>query len=237
MAGLAPGMLLAVPDRRADGVGQRRFPPGRFRDPERQRRAARLGHAYSAHGVGGNLGYALAPIVIFGLARAIGWRGALMVAGLRRARRPRRARDAARRARVPCRPRRARAIRREGAATLFRQPAILACFAYFAIYTIGTIGLQTFAPATLNVAYDIPLALATSAVTALLLGSDGGHRGRRLPRRAHDAPRPRRRAPGSRRRAALMLAIAMLAAAGRAAAAAVRRRRLLAPASPGRRAT
>jgi predicted MFS family arabinose efflux permease len=60
------------------------------------------------------------------------------------------------------------------AVDLFRQPAILACFAYFAIYTIGTIGLQTFAPATLNVAYGIPLAFATSAVTALLLGSTAG---------------------------------------------------------------
>ena len=34
------------------------------------------------HGVGGNLGYALAPIVSFGLGVAFGWRIALFVMGI-----------------------------------------------------------------------------------------------------------------------------------------------------------
>ena len=41
----------------------------------------RLGHAYSTHGVGGNLGYAAAPIASFGLAAMFGWRVALVAMG------------------------------------------------------------------------------------------------------------------------------------------------------------
>ena len=35
---------------------------------------ARLGYAYSSHGVGGSLGFALAPLVSFGIGSAFGWR-------------------------------------------------------------------------------------------------------------------------------------------------------------------
>ena len=42
----------------------------------------RLGHAYSTHGVGGNLGWALAPVVSYSLGLAFGWRTALVAMGL-----------------------------------------------------------------------------------------------------------------------------------------------------------
>ena len=41
----------------------------------------RLGHAYSSHGIGGSLGYAVAPIVSYGLGDILGWRTALLVMG------------------------------------------------------------------------------------------------------------------------------------------------------------
>jgi MFS family permease len=41
----------------------------------------RLGHAYSTHGIGGSLGYAMAPVVSYGLGSLIGWRHALLVLG------------------------------------------------------------------------------------------------------------------------------------------------------------
>ena len=103
---------------------------------------------------------------------AIGWRGALACAGI--AGLVALAVLMTRRAVLVCHVGHGRKADASKALDLFLQPAILACFAYFAIYTIGTLGLQTFSPATLNVAYDIPLALATSAVTALLLGSTAG---------------------------------------------------------------
>jgi predicted MFS family arabinose efflux permease len=57
---------------------------------------------------------------------------------------------------------------------LFRQKAIVLCFLFFAVLTLATIGIQTFAGTALNAAYGVPLALATSALTAYLLGSTTG---------------------------------------------------------------
>jgi MFS family permease len=48
------------------------------------------------------------------------------------------------------------------------------CFAYFCIYTIAVIGLQSFAPVVLNAAFAVPLTVGTSALTAYLLGSTAG---------------------------------------------------------------
>jgi len=61
-----------------------------------------------------------------------------------------------------------------GSMALFRQSVIVMCFAYFCLLTIGVIGLQTFAPTVLAVAFDVPLSLGTSVLTAFLLGSTAG---------------------------------------------------------------
>ena len=57
---------------------------------------------------------------------------------------------------------------------LFLQPAILLCFAYFVVQTTASVGLQTFLPSALNAGLAVPLVLATSAVTAYLLGGAAG---------------------------------------------------------------
>jgi MFS family permease len=57
---------------------------------------------------------------------------------------------------------------------LFVRPAILLCFLYFVFQTTASIGLQTFVPTALNAGFDVPLVLATSAVTAYLLGGAAG---------------------------------------------------------------
>lgn len=207
VAGAVPGVLWLFPVAAIMGIGNGVFHPVDFAILNANVAPRWLGHAYSAHGIGGNLGYALAPIAIYALASAIGWRGALTVAGLFGL--AGLAVLVARRAALVCHVGHGRKRDPTRALDLFRQPAILACFAYFAIYTVGTIGLQTFTPATLNVAYDVPLALATSAVTALLLGSTagivaGGFLAARTTR--HD----RVASAGLASAAALMIAIALL---------------------------
>jgi predicted MFS family arabinose efflux permease len=173
LAGLAPGFFWLYPLVALMGVGNGVFHPVDFAILNANISARRLGHAYSTHGVGGSLGYALAPVVSFALGAALGWRGALAamgVAGLVAL-----GVLATQRAFLTCHVGQGRAPRAHGSAReLFLQPAILACFAYFLVYTTGQIGLQTFAPATLNATFDVPLALATSAVTAMLLGASAG---------------------------------------------------------------
>ena len=57
---------------------------------------------------------------------------------------------------------------------LFVQPAILLCFFYFVFQTAASVGLQTFLPSALNAGCPVPLVIATSAMTAYLLGGTAG---------------------------------------------------------------
>ena len=73
-ASLAPNPWWLFPCAAIMGAGNGVFHPSDFAILNANVTARRLGHAYSTHGVGGNLGYALAPIVSFGLGAAFGWR-------------------------------------------------------------------------------------------------------------------------------------------------------------------
>jgi MFS family permease len=173
LASFAPGMSWLYPVVALMGVGNGVFHPADFAILNANVAQRRLGHAYSMHGIGGNLGYAAAPVVSFGLATVLGWRGALaamavvglVVLGMLLTQRSHlgshRASDSHGHS-VP------------GSFTLFRQAAILSCFAYFVVQTSATVGLQTFSPSALNATFAVPLALANSAVTAYLLGSSAG---------------------------------------------------------------
>jgi len=41
-----------------------------------------LGHAFSVHGISGNMGWALAPVFLTGIATLAGWQMAAVAAGL-----------------------------------------------------------------------------------------------------------------------------------------------------------
>jgi MFS family permease len=59
-------------------------------------------------------------------------------------------------------------------ARLLLSAPILSAFAYFALIATALIGVQTFGVTGLMRVYDTPLALATAALTAFLLGGVGG---------------------------------------------------------------
>ena len=172
-ASLAPNPWWLIPCVALMGAGNGVFHPSDFAILNANVTPRRLGHAYSSHGASGNLGYALAPIVSFGLGASLGWRVALagmgivglVVLGILATQRhlltSQRAADA-----------HAHTLR--GSANLFLQAPILLCFLYFVFQTMGTIGVQTFVPAALHVGLDIPLVVGTSAVTAYLLGGTAG---------------------------------------------------------------
>jgi len=182
MALVAGGTLLAasVPDVAwlfpvvvLMGIGNGVFHPADFAILNSNVAAQRLGHAYSTHGVGGNLGYALAPVVSYGLASAFGWRVALVAMGAtgiamlavlttqQRYLASHRAGD------TP-------AVERMGSRALLLQWPIVMCLLYFVVQTIGSGGIQSFAAASLNAGFGIPLALANTALTAYLLGATAG---------------------------------------------------------------
>jgi MFS family permease len=174
VASFVPGPQWLFPVVLVMGIGNGVFHPADFAVLNANVALKRLGHAYSTHGIGGSLGYAIAPVVSFGLGSALGWRQALLImsliglAALAILSTQRRA--------LVSRSHETSAIRHTLADSLglFRQRAIVLCFTYFAVLTLATIGLQTFAGTALNAAYGVPLAVATSALTAYLLGGTAG---------------------------------------------------------------
>jgi MFS transporter, FSR family, fosmidomycin resistance protein len=172
-AGIVPGFGALYPLVALMGIGNGVFHPADFAILNANVAPQRLGHAYSTHGVGGNLGFAVAPVVSFALGSAFGWRIALfamgaaglVVLGLL----------ATQRASLTCSHRSGGVTHTlAGSLALFRQPAIVMCFAYFCISTMATSGVMSFAPTVFDAAFAIPLAVGASALTAYLLGSTAG---------------------------------------------------------------
>ena len=173
LASLVPGIGWLFPVVVLMGIGNGVFHPADFAILNANVAQQRLGHAYSTHGIGGNLGYAIAPIASFTLATMLGWRGALVVFGV--AGLIMLGVLATQRAYLTSeRHPEAQAHTLRGSLALFKQAAILACFGYFMVQTMAAVGMQTFAGNALHAGFDVPLALANSAVTAYLLGGSLG---------------------------------------------------------------
>lgn len=136
----------------------------------------RLGHAYSAHGISGTLGWAAAPVLLVSLTLAFSWRTALLGAALlafavlalllwqrERLALPPRAPAAG-----------AGAAGAEGPLAFLRIPAVWVCFGFFFFYA-GTLSLvQTFAPQAAGQLHAVPAAVVATCITAYMLSSATG---------------------------------------------------------------
>lgn len=156
------------------GLGNSVFHPSDFTLLNHNVAPSRLGHAFSVHGLVGNLGWAAAPVFMVGIASLASWQVAafaaslvgalvLVVLWLRRAS----LRDA---------PRAHPAI--GGQSTrhfeFLGSSAVWLCFAFFFLTTMAFGVLQNYSPAIFERIYAMPLALATAGLTAYLLGSAAG---------------------------------------------------------------
>jgi FSR family fosmidomycin resistance protein-like MFS transporter len=159
------------------GLGNSVFHPADYSIFNASVSAPRLGRAYGVHGICGNLGWAVAPAVVVGLAGPLGWRGSLMavggmgVAGA--------AALATQGARLTDRVEPAlwgttRSPGLGSSVKLLLAPSILTAFAFFALIAMSLIGIQTFSVPAMVKIFDAPLGLATGALTAFLLGSAAG---------------------------------------------------------------
>jgi FSR family fosmidomycin resistance protein-like MFS transporter len=157
------------------GLGNSVFHPADFTLLNRRVSPARLGHAFSAHGLSGNLGWAAAPMSVAAVATAAGWRAAalassalaVVVLGLLSLRRE--AFDL---------PLDAAGSERGGAAgspfAFLGSLAVWMCFLFFLVSTMAFGAMQNFAPAVFQNAFGLSHPAATSALTCYLLGSAGG---------------------------------------------------------------
>jgi MFS family permease len=164
---LVAGMLIA-------GLGNSVFHPADFTILNGRVDSARLGYAYSVHGMGGSIGYAAAPVFSAGMGAAFGWHAALLAA-------------AAiglvvlaivavnhRHLHVPVHP--ATQAAKAGAddlRVLLSAPVVL-CFLYFVVYCCGLAGVQHFSISAMTLQYGVTVAFASTAVTSYMAGSAVG---------------------------------------------------------------
>jgi FSR family fosmidomycin resistance protein-like MFS transporter len=158
------------------GMGNGVFHPVDYTLINRKVSAPRLGHAYSVHGISGNLGWAVAPALLVPLTLLYSWRVALMAAGglvlavlllcWLQGRRLALAPSAA-----------ARATADEagsGKLDFLRIPAVWMCFAFFFVFAMALSVVQAFAPEAARQLHGVPLSLVAVCLTAYMVASASG---------------------------------------------------------------
>jgi FSR family fosmidomycin resistance protein-like MFS transporter len=169
LAGGAPLLALGA---MVMGIGNSVFHPADFSILNGRVSQPKLGYAFSAHGVAGQLGFAAAPVFSAAVAAAYGWQAALLSAAavgaavlimllanshlLHAAQVPQRRQRIAQDARV-----------------LLSFP-VLVCFAFFVIWGASYVGLSSFGIAAMQMQFGLSTALAASAITAYMLGNASG---------------------------------------------------------------
>lgn len=157
------------------GTGNGVFHPVDYSLINRRVDKARLGHAYSVHGITGSLGWALAPAMLVPITLASSWRVALACAGalafavlavlwLRRA-------DLTLERPAAPAPGAAPA---EHSLAFLRIPAVWMCFGFFFFYAGALSIVQSFAPQAARELHAVPAHLVAICLTVYMVASAGG---------------------------------------------------------------
>jgi MFS family permease len=176
---MAPSYAVLLAGSMLAGLGNSVFHPSDFTILNKRISAVRLGHAFSVHGISGNLGWAAAPVFLTTIAGLSDWRTALLAAAFipaalllllvvfRDVLRTEEVRTAV-----------ASSRKQEMASghvlDFMRVPAVWMCFAFFFITAIALGGIQSFSSASLRALYGMSLAWATTGYTAFMLASAAG---------------------------------------------------------------
>jgi FSR family fosmidomycin resistance protein-like MFS transporter len=165
-AGLMLGAVLL-------GVGNCAFHPVDFTILNQRVSATRLGYAFSAHGLTGNLGWAVAPVFMVGISKLADWRTAYFAAGAlylgilvlllwqrgwlntqvvnRKA-------DAS----------------QDHSLAFLKIPVVWWCFAFFFLSTMTLAVVQSFAVSILQAMHQVSFEAATMTLTAYMLCAASG---------------------------------------------------------------
>ena len=158
------------------GAGNSVFHPADFTLLNQTVSPKRMGRAYSIHSLGGHVGFALGPLLMAPLGLWVGWRSAVLIAGLsgvalaillvlmgagfffgNNERKPAARPDSI----------------KTGILLLFK-PAILGFFLFFLLFAMATIGLHQFTTLALFQDRGMSLVTGNAAIFAFLVGSPIG---------------------------------------------------------------
>jgi FSR family fosmidomycin resistance protein-like MFS transporter len=160
------------------GLGNGVFHPADYTLINRRVSPERVAHAYSMHGVSGALGWAASPAVLVAVTTFAGWRQALLVASaiafvilaVLYCRRhvlmgTQEQRDLE------------ESVRKNSSVLSFdylKLPMVWMCWGFFFLTALALSGVQSFAPTAMQLLYDLPIALTTTAYSSYMLASAGG---------------------------------------------------------------
>ena len=170
----ATGYPMLVAAAAVAGLGNCVFHPADFTLLNRSVSTPRLGHAFSVHGLTGSLGWAAAPVFVLALAETWSWRhaavgasavGFVALAFLFANRR--------RLVEAPL-PKEGGVRAGQSSFGFLGAPVVWMCFLFFLLAVMAFGGLQNFAPPALERIYGVTLAVATTGLTAYLLGNAAG---------------------------------------------------------------
>ena len=160
------------------GTGNGVFHPVDYTLLNRKIGKARLGHAYSVHGITGSLGWALAPAMLVPITLAFSWRVALLCAAalvfsviavlwFKRDELT-----------VPPLPRAvpgsAQAPAGEGSLAFLKIPAVWMCFGFFFFYAGALSIVQSFAPEAARRLHDVPTQWVGICLTVYMVCAAAG---------------------------------------------------------------
>jgi MFS transporter, FSR family, fosmidomycin resistance protein len=174
------GLMLAAA---LAGLGNSPFHPADFTILNKRVSQQRLGHAFSVHGITGNIGWAMAPVFLIGVTTATGsWRFAYVAALVyvcavlavlvwrRDAIDDRQGAWAHERAASGAQA----ATHNEHPLAFLRLPSVWLCFSFFFWSTAALSAIQSFAAPALNQLYGLPLAATAYVVTGYMLCGAAG---------------------------------------------------------------
>ena len=161
-------MLVAV----LAGLGNATFHPVDFTILNQRVSAPRLGYAFSAHGLSGNLGWALAPVFFAGLGAIIGWRQTYLAAAVLfvvviavlASQRQHLLTTVARRAEPV-----AGGAKAEHGMAFMKLPVVWWCFGFFLLSTMTLAVVQSYAVSILKAMHGVSFEAATYTISSYML--------------------------------------------------------------------
>jgi predicted MFS family arabinose efflux permease len=160
------------------GVGNGVFHPVDYTLLNRLVTPARLGHAYSVHGITGSLGWAVAPALMVPIAIAFSWHVALFVAGsigfailvLLLFKRSELELPVIERAKASGEHH----TKEEGTFDFLKIPVVWICFSFFLLYSGALSIIQAYAPEAVRHLQSVPLSVTASCLTLYMVCSAFG---------------------------------------------------------------
>ncbi len=155
------------------GLGNAPFHPVDFTILNQRVSVPRLGHAFSAHGLTGNLGWAVAPVFLVGIGSVAGWRSAYVAAALMYAvilvllvlQRDK--------LRTEVMVRQPQHVGDSDLAFL-KLPVVWWCFGFFMLSTMTLALVQNYAVSLLQALHGVSMEAATLTLTAYMLCAAAG---------------------------------------------------------------